>query len=338
MEDVRKAQLEQWGREQLVKAGQALPADARLVPVSDDASFRRYFRFDSGAPGRVFVDAPPTHEDNPSYVLIAKALGDHALSCPEVIAVDYDLGFLVVSDLGNARYLSVITAEPDRRDELYHDALVAMADMQATDCELPRYDATRLLDEMNLFQEWLLPGLLELEIRQEDAAMLEQVKSQMIESAVAQPQVFVHRDYHSRNLMVLEAGNPGILDFQDAVIGPLTYDLVSLYKDCYYRFEREEVEHAVAAYLAMVQSKGLAQGVIDAEFLRWFDLMGIQRHLKCAGIFARLYLRDGKPGYLGDIPLVVDYLIEAARLYPECQDLAGFLETEIRPRVARFSR
>lgn len=336
MEDMRAARLEAWAREQLAGSGINPPARAELLPVSTDAGFRRYFRFSEGAAGRIFVDAPPQQENNEAYTLIARVLGNSGLNCPAVFAVDYENGFLVVSDLGDDRYLDVITRQPDRRDQLYRNALAAMARMQAIRCELPAYDAGLLREEMSLFEDWFLTGLLELEVKPDEREGFERVKSLLVSSAMSQPRAFVHRDYHSRNLMVTDRNTPGILDFQDAVLGPITYDLVSLYKDCYYRFERTTVTAAVFEYLRLL--RGALGDVSEERFLRWFDLMGVQRHLKCAGIFSRLRLRDGKSGYLGDIPLVISYLIEACDMYDELSVLGEFLKARVRPLISRFAR
>lgn len=330
MKDVRVKALSDWAR--AVAPGESLPADASLTPVSDDASFRRYFRFDRGAEGLVFVDAPPEHEDNPSFVMIAGALKSQGLVCPEVFAVDYDQGFLVISDLGDTVYQDVILTQPERIEALYDDALNALLTMMDVQCDLPAYDQTRLLAEMSLFDDWFLDRQLGIELDAATREMLQQAYHFLIDSALSQPSVFVHRDYHCRNLMVQTCGGPGIIDFQDAVNGPVTYDLVSLFKDCYHRFDREYVVAQVLRFTDLLESSGRLPA--GAPVLRWFDLMGAQRHLKCAGIFSRLNLRDGKPDYLHDIPLVVSYLDEVCGLYSELGALRRLLQDQVIPRLS----
>lgn len=347
MKDVRAEALAVWARslETAVNQGVGIPENAVLLPVSDDASFRRYFRF-HGAPvegsddqatqldlGLVFVDAPPEHEDNESFLKISNALTSAGLHCPRVVAHDLQQGFLAVTDLGDRLYLDVVTTEPARISQLYEDAAAGILRMMRVDCDLPAYDSNKLHDEMSLFDEWFLARQLQLDVSVDERAMLANVYAYLSSRALEQPVAFVHRDYHCRNLMVVTDNPPGVIDFQDAVIGPVTYDLVSLYKDCYYRFDRADVERAVENF-----HRGLvAEGVVDAEapVLEWFDLMGVQRHLKCAGIFSRLNLRDGKPGYLKDIPLVIDYLCEAAEMYPALAELSDFLKAQVVPALVR---
>ena len=332
MNDLRKTGLATWAKTILAGQGSTLPAAASLVSVSDDASFRRYFRLSTAAPGLVLVDAPPLHEDNESWVRIARALHDQGLSCPAIHAVNLDEGYLIISDLGDNRYLDVMTAQPDRIQTLMQEATAALLSMQALSLDdLPSYDAKRLNDEMNLFDEWFLPRLLGLELDSSTETCLQETKTLLTANALAQPQVFVHRDFHSRNLMVLDQAGPGIIDFQDAVLGPITYDLVSLYKDCYYRLPRQAVVAAVADFQGQLQN--LPEECDPGCFLKWFDLMGVQRHLKCAGIFSRLCLRDGKPNYLDDLPLVLDYLLEACTLYDDLAPLGELLSSRVMPQM-----
>ena len=214
---------------------------------------------------------------------------------------------------------------------LYGDAIQAILKLLPVTCELPRYDAGRLKAEMSLFREWFLEGQLGLNVNADVAQMLDEAYECLVSSALEQPTGFVHRDFHCRNLMVDAAQNPGIIDFQDAVVGPVTYDLVSLYKDCYYQFDRHLVEQVVDDFRQQLAGRGLVAP--DVPMLRWFDLMGAQRHLKCLGIFSRLNLRDGKPGYLADIPLVIEYLVETSAIYPELERLHNWLLAEVMPRV-----
>jgi aminoglycoside/choline kinase family phosphotransferase len=328
--DDRVAGLAEWARANVLNAD--IPKSAVLVPVSDDASFRRYFRFSEGGAGLVFVDAPPEHEDNESFVKISAALCEAGLNCPEVKAFDYSLGYLAVTDLGDRLYLDELMENPSAMPSLYGEAIGAILKLLPVTCELPSYDAQKLKAEMSLFNEWFLEGQLGLNVNSDLAQMLDEVYECLVSSALEQPVGFVHRDFHCRNLMVEAAANPGIIDFQDAVFGPVTYDLVSLYKDCYYRFDRNLVEQVVEDFRLQLAGQGLVAS--DVPMLRWFDLMGAQRHLKCLGIFSRLNLRDGKPGYLADIPLVVDYLFETSAIYPELERFHKWLLAEIMPRVS----
>lgn len=325
--DKRAQALTAWARS--TDQGSRIPAGAQLVPVSDDASFRRYFRFTQGARGLLFVDAPPEHEDNESFTRISAAMIAAGLGCPQVLAVDYDSGFMMITDLGDRVYLSEIRRDPSLVGPLYDDAVSAIIRMIGVECDLPPYDETRLREEMALFHEWFLPRQLGLTVDAGTRAMLQDVYDYLAGSALAQPTGFVHRDYHSRNLLVTDSNNPGIIDFQDAVTGPVTYDLVSLYKDCYYRFDRAVVELKVARFAGQLVGAGLVRAADPV--LAWFDLMGAQRHLKCAGIFSRLNLRDGKPGYLGDIPLVIDYLLEVSTLYEPLNIFGEWLRRDIVP-------
>ncbi len=306
-----------------------------ITPVSDDASFRRYFRVTPVGNGQRFIvmDAPPDKEDVTPFIDIAERLRGVGLNAPRVHARDEARGFLLLDDFADRQYLGELNDESVER--LYGDALGALAVMQAcvSSDGLPEYDATRLRAEMQLFPDWLLDRQLGLKLDDEDQKRLDAVFDLLVENALAQPRVFVHRDYHSRNLMRLEKANPGILDFQDAVNGPLTYDLVSLLRDCYVRWPRERVVDWAWGYFDLAVQSGILREENEQYFLRWFDLMGMQRQLKAAGIFARLNLRDGKPGYLGDIPRTLGYIVEVAPDYPELAAFGAWLEGSVLPRL-----
>jgi len=301
--------------------------DVALVPASSDASFRRYFRICHGNDSRILMDAPPEQEDCRPFIHVSGLLQQLGLHVPEVLASDLQQGFLLLSDLGSHCYLEAL--DDTTVDRLYGDAMGALLALQSCvtpDCGLPDYDRDLLLAEMELFRDWLLLRHLGIEPDATQAAALEACFSRLADSALAQPQVCVHRDYHSRNLMVCDRHNPGILDFQDAVIGPVTYDLVSLLRDCYIAWPRERVEDWVAGYFELARQSGILrreQGS-EADFLRWFDWMGVQRHLKAAGIFARLNHRDGKSGYLADIPRTLAYVTEVCARYPELAVVGEF--------------
>jgi aminoglycoside/choline kinase family phosphotransferase len=308
----------------------------RIEPASGDASFRRYFRatLPNGS-CLIAMDAPPSREDCRPFVAVAEALEKVGLHVPHIHAQDLAHGFLLVEDLGDTQFLDVLTEAS--ADRLYGDALGALVAMQACGsvAGLPPYDRGLLVDELELFRQWLCAKHLGLTLGNDDHRMLDDVFDVLVENALGQPAVFVHRDYHSRNLMVTRSPNPGILDFQDAVVGPVTYDLVSLLKDAYVRWPLARVEEWAWGYFQLAVQSGVLQPAHEHSFQRWFDLMGVQRHVKVAGIFARLFRRDGKSGYLRDIPLVLDYILEVAPRYAELGGLARLLEQRVTPKLTR---
>lgn len=306
-----------------------LPAPLeRIAPASSDASFRRYFRVWYDGETRIVMDAPPDKEDCRPFVAVAQALRSLGLNAPQVLAEDFDQGLLLLTDLGSRQYLSELNT--GNVSSLYGDALDALAHLQtggdANSPLLPPYDSALLHREMELFRDWFLGRLLGFDLNEDEHRALDHAFGLLADNALEQPRVWVHRDYHSRNLMVTEADNPGVLDFQDAVVGAVTYDLVSLLRDCYIAWPREQVEEWALTYRARLRALGM-RGLEDAgQFLRWFDLMGVQRHLKATGIFARLYLRDGKSGYLPDIPRTLGYILAVAPRYPELAALHQLLQ------------
>jgi len=301
-----------------------------LRPASVDASFRRYFRVSAGGESFIAMDAPPEKEDSRPYVAIAQRLHALGLNVPRILEQDLAQGFLLLSDLGDRLYLPHLSEATVER--LYGDALGALVVLQtgtftadAAGFFLPDYSEALLLREMELFRDWYLGRHLGLSLNRAQSRVLEQVFEILIRSARAQPQAWVHRDYHSRNLLITGYNNPGIVDFQDAVLGPVTYDLVSLLRDCYIAWPRERVEEWAKGYYTLALESGIPVGEDEAQFLTWFDLMGVQRHLKASGIFARLYHRDGKPGYLPDIPRTLGYVIDVAARRAELEPLAALL-------------
>ncbi len=298
-----------------------------ITPASSDASFRRYFRIRAGDASWIGMDAPPGREDLGPFIRIARRFGALGLHVPDVLTADTEAGFALLTDLGDRPYLGELNERT--ADRLYGDALGALIVLQggafAEPDFLPPYDAARLRQEMELFPEWYLERYLGYRMTADDRGLLETCFASLVAAAQAQPQLWVHRDYHSRNLLVSERHNPGILDFQDAVLGPITYDLVSLLKDCYIAWPRARVVDWVRGYAELSRESGLHRCEDDALFVEWFDRMGIQRHIKVAGIFARLHLRDGKPGYLRDIPLTMRYLQDTTALYPDLEGLNRFL-------------
>ena len=306
-----------------------------LAPASADASFRRYFRatFADGQT-RIVMDAPPQHEDCRPFLHIAKLFEDAGTNVPHVYAQDIEQGFLLLSDLGNTTYLQALTAANARG--LYEAATDSLIKIQLASRknELPPYDEALLLREMRLFPEWYIDKHLNFTLNESQKNKLESVFARIIADNLAQPRVYVHRDYHSRNLMKLEYNNPGILDFQDAVYGPITYDLASLFKDAYVHWEEAEIIDWLARYWETARKAGLPVNKDFSEFYRDYEWMGVQRHLKVLGIFARLYHRDGKDGYLKDLPLVMSYLRAACARYADLKPLLILLD-EMEARIAK---
>ena len=316
----RTQQLEQW-------LAQVLDQPYTLTTASADASFRRYFRVHLPQQTLIAMDAPPPQEDCRPFVNVAKLLLDAGLNVPKVIAQDVSQGFLLLSDLGNDTYLSQLNA--GNAKTLYGDACQALIKMQlATDQQaFPLYDAALLMRELQLFPEWYVAKHLGKTLSADQQAVLDKTFAQLIDNILQQPQVAVHRDYHSRNLMVTAENNPGVLDFQDAVIGAITYDLASLFKDAYIRWEEEDLMDWVVRYWQAAKKAGLPVNEDFGAFYKDFEWMGIQRHIKVLGIFARLYHRDGKDGYLKDMPLVMQYLQAACERYVELRPFLRLLQT-----------
>jgi aminoglycoside/choline kinase family phosphotransferase len=311
-------------------------ADYDIAPASADASFRRYFRVTrAGQPPLIVMDAPPGREDVEPYVRVASMLQQIGVNAPRVLERSAD-GFLLLSDLGTRMYLTELS-QPGRADALYADAIDALVTLQARGAsaapQLPPYDVKLLRLEMSLFPDWLLQRHLGLTLSGHEAAVLDAAMDALVANALGQPQVFVHRDYHSRNLMVCPEANPGILDFQDAVRGGLTYDLVSLLRDSYIAWPQERVAEWALQFRRKAAAAGLDTGRDDAQFLRWFDLMGVQRQLKVGGIFARLWHRDGKPGYLADIPRTLQYAVGACTRHADFAELGALIEHRVLPAV-----
>ncbi|HEU0189207.1 MAG TPA: phosphotransferase [Gallionella sp.] len=362
----RLQQLTEWLHSQLPRE------TFTLAPASADASFRRYFRatFADGTT-RIIMDAPPQHEDCRPFLHIAKLFEDAGIHVPHVYAQDLQQGFLLLSDLGNTTYLQALNAGTAR--ELYGAATDALIKIQlaSRENELPPYDEALLLREMRLFPEWYVAKHLNITLTDKQHARLEEIFARIVANNLAQPRVYVHRDYHSRNLMYIETplsnslgettshstrlqtaaakslvipqagertnekGNflisPGILDFQDAVYGPITYDLASLFKDAYIRWEEAEIIDWLIRYWEKARKAGLPVADDFSVFYRDYEWMGVQRHLKVLGIFARLYHRDGKDGYLKDLPLVMAYLRAACVRYIDLKPLLNLLD-ELEPQ------
>ena len=316
--DPRLSQLKQWLQHEL-------KGNFTIEPASADASFRRYFRVHHKQHSVIAVDAPPDKEDNERFVLISKKLSAIGLNVPTVISHNFESGFLLLSDLGKTPYLQVLNE--GSVDQHYGEAINALVTMQtrANTQSLARYDQTLLRNEMQLFKDWFLNQHQQIILNREDDQTIETTFDFLQKSALEQPCFFVHRDYHSRNLMHCGKQPPGILDFQDAVLGPLTYDLASLLMDCYIQWPRAQVEKWLNTYRQRLITAGGPTIPID-QLTVWFDLMGMQRHLKAVGIFARLNHRDEKPAYLTDIPRTLSYIFQTCERYPALSNFLKLLE------------
>jgi aminoglycoside/choline kinase family phosphotransferase len=318
--DVRRDALERW----LTTLFQG--ARYSLTPASEDASFRRYWRvsFDDGR-SYVAMDAPPDKEDCRPFVRVARLLKDAGVHAPEVHAQDLGQGFLLLADLGTKTYLQEINN--DNAARLFSDATDALILWQlATRAgELPPYDEALLRRELNLFPEWYLSKHLRISLTEEQKQILEKIFQLLVKSALAQPAVYVHRDYMPRNLMLAQP-NPGVLDFQDAVHGPIAYDVVSLFRDAFVSWDEERVLDWCARYWEKAKRAGLPVNADFGEFWRSLEWMGLQRHLKVLGIFARINYRDGKPKYLEDTPRFISYARAVAERYQELRPLARLLD------------
>ncbi len=281
--------------------------DYSLAVASEDASFRSYYRLRQDDESWIVMDAPPDKEPCDNFVKVAKKLTGIRLSAPEIIHENYAQGFFLLTDFGNESYLQAL--KPENANGLYGDAKAAILQMQTRldAYDLPEYDEELLRNEMDLFKIWFLEKKLGIDFNQDQLGMWQMTVDTLVGNALEQPQVFVHRDFHSRNLMKLENRNPGILDFQDAVKGPITYDLVSLLRDCYIDWPEPQVDQWVLDFYDFAVLEHL-QDVTASQFMRWFNLMGAQRHLKAIGIFSRLSQRDGKHQFLEDIPRTLNYL------------------------------
>ncbi|MEO7773613.1 MAG: phosphotransferase [Steroidobacteraceae bacterium] len=333
--DSRLELLEHWLKDELRWNYQ------RIAPASADASFRRYFRIWRDEGTFIVMDAPPDKEDLPAYLRVTKLLHDCDVHVPLVHESDTGRGLALLEDLGSMPYLSRLTAGADA-DALYGDALRALAAIQLRGREgaasLPPYDREVLLREMQLLPDWFCDRHLQQPLDTAGRAVFDATGELLIADALSQPQVLVHRDYHSRNLMVTRARSPGIIDFQDALNGPVGYDLVSILKDCYIAWPRARVTAWVREYRQLLLAGGADAGTDDAQFLRWFDFIGLQRHIKVLGIFARLFWRDGKPAYLGDLPRTLDYVRDTAARYPELADFALLVERSFAPQLAQANQ
>ncbi len=328
-------------------------ADFELSPASADASFRRYFRLQrtDGSASLIVMDAPPAQEDIRPWLAVGKLFAASGANVPHVLAADAEQGFVLMNDFGSTTYLQALKAAtageaPDQADHLhqaahlYADALGALLAIQAASQPgvLPEYDDALLRRELQLFPDWYIDRHLGITLSAQEQATLQTAFDRIVAVNLAEPKVFVHRDFHARNLMHLAAkdqANPGIIDFQDAVYGPISYDLVSLFKDAYIRWEEDFVLDLLIRYWEMARQLGLPVRSQFDDFHRDFEWMGVQRHLKVLGIFARLYHRDGKDGYLADMPRVMHYLRQTCKRWRELGPLYKLLD-RLEPENVQF--
>jgi len=327
MTDSRLNTLRNWLK--ALEASWQLDLDS-LMPASADASFRRYFRIRSKNPNfgtLIVMDAPPQHEPLDAFMKVDLLLSEAGLNVPKILEQNIVEGFLLLNDLGTKTYLAELNTET--ADQLYKDATHALVLMQMASKPdvLPNYDEALLQRELDLFPEWYLKKHLNLTLNKQQEEQLKKSFELIIENNLAQAKVYVHRDYHSRNLMLTEKNNPGVIDFQDAVYGPITYDASSLWRDAYIAWPEERVIDWVIKFWEEGRKAGLPMSNDFGQFYRDFEWMGLQRHLKVLGIFARLFHRDGKDSYLKDIPLVLEYAIATANRYIELKPLARILES-----------
>jgi aminoglycoside/choline kinase family phosphotransferase len=308
--------------------------EIRLEPASGDASFRRYFRVTGGEKSLVLMDAPPDREDCAPFIAVAGLLRDAGVHVPEILARDLEQGFVLLEDLGEQAYLDVLRQQS--ANALYADALDTLVTMQSRvpPTSVPPYAPELVMGELELFSHWFLGRHLGIRLSPHTRRRLDGVCAYLREHFLRQPRVFVHRDYHSRNLMRCETGNPGVLDFQDAVAGPAVYDPVSLFRDVYLEWPREQVRDWLIRYHRLALDADIALDADVDGFLRDVDMVGAQRHLKVAGIFCRLYHRDAKSAYLRDIPLTLRYLVDECARHAELEPVAEiFVELDLPQRL-----
>lgn len=327
MNDIRFDTLHHWLQTTLKKQ------DWTITPLAGDASFRRYFRVQLPDRSLVAMDAPPEKENIKPFIAIALAFTKLGIHVPEIIAMNLEQGFLLLSDLGDNLYSTLLNN--DNAEQLYGDALDTLQRIQTCqeiiDNPLPDFDQVLILREWNLFVEWALKKHWQTDLNTHNQHMLSNTLEFLTQEFLAQPKICVHRDYHSRNLLWLDNHTVGVLDFQDAVWGPITYDALSLLRDCYIAWPRVQVEKWALLSYQRAREDNLLPHISGEQFIRWFDLLGIQRHLKCLGIFARLNHLYNKPNYLKDMPRTLNYILQVSEHYPELKEFRAFLQMYSEP-------
>lgn len=333
MVDQRLLQLDKW-LQRILKGEQYT-----LKPLVTDASFRRYFRVHQNGETYVVMDAPIDKENPLPFMKVGLALAKLGIKVPLIFANDLEQGFLLLSDLGDCLYLQALTN--GNADVLYQRAIDTLLTIQTCqqvpDFDLPTFDKDFINQELTLFAEWFLIKQLRLNLSAKEQQLLQETFENIAAVIGSQPQIFIHRDYHSRNLMLLDDNQVGVLDFQDAMWGPCTYDIVSLLRDCYVTWPNEQVRAWALFYQRKAHQAKIIDLCDDEQFLYWFDWTGIQRHMKAIGIFARLNLRDNKSLYLSDIPRALTYILETANNYPELEHFKCFLQNKVLPELPKLS-
>ncbi len=328
-EHKRRDQLADWVLNELSLEGfsrGALP----LKPVSNDASFRKYYRVQGPQGSLIAVDSPPEKEDNKAFIAIAEQWRHAGINVPIVHAYDLDNGFMLLEDFGDQLLLNSLNEQTV--EGLYHRSFNLLHDIQSQPSGLlPLYDEKLLRFELSLYPDWFLQQFMGLNLEKNEKKAFEDLFDLLVSSALEQPRVTIHRDFHSRNLMLLPEGKLGVIDFQGALNGPVLYDAVSLLKDCYQSWPKEKVKNWLLEYADGVSPLDTAS---PPQILKWFDWIGLQRHLKCLGIFSRLWLRDGRASYLGDIPKTLEYVLAVCRAYPELEAHSLWLETRVLPSLS----
>jgi aminoglycoside/choline kinase family phosphotransferase len=339
--NITEVELQSWIQSELSHhANIQCPQSLSIDLLRGDAGLRQYYRLNT-QPALLAVSAPHQEGNSESaqyFAEMATTLIQEGIPAPQIIGLETSKNFLLLEDFGQESFLSKLN--DDSVDLLYGEALMLLLRMQQipqSTFDLPVYDETLLLEEMLLFKSWFVEKLLDYQLSDTENKVIDQVFTFLTNQALSQPQVFVHRDYHSRNLMYREGESPGVIDFQDAVWGPITYDLVSLLKDCYIRWPQEQVNRWLNSYGNMAIDSGIMPAISEKQWQCWFDTMGMQRHIKVLGIFSRLYLRDGKSAYLKDLPLVWHYLMSAAKNYKETQDFCHWCTTTLLPLTEKHN-
>ena len=326
LNDSRQAQLITWLNHVFTES------EITLVAMSGDAGFRRYFRFTANNQAYIAVDSPAQWCNNSAFVAIQQRFAEAQIQVPVIVAEDEAAGFFCLSDLGDVLLSDIVTERT--MEELYQQAIDILPTLSSLECnDLPEFDGEFVQRELTIFTEWLVNKHLSLTLSEQEQQQLAQCFSVLTASALAQPQVLMHRDFHSRNIMQTN-GQLAVIDFQDAVKGPITYDIVSLLRDCYLKWPNEQVLSLFSYFITLQASQHHLANITAEQWQKWFDLMGLQRHLKASGIFARLHHRDNKPNYLKDIPLTLSYIVDISQQYSELAFLGTLVSQRVLPALS----
>jgi len=326
LHDIRRLRLQQW------LADQFMIPPPQIKSMNGDAGFRRYFRFELNNENLIAVDSPSDKCNNAAFITVQKCLIARGIRVPKIVAINEDLGFFCLSDLGDNLLADNLSL--DTMAELYQQAIALLPQVATMQKDsLPCYDREFIQLELSIFVEWLLGQHLDITLTPKQKSDLQQSFDVLIVNAIEQPQVSMHRDFHSRNLMCLANDELGVIDFQDAVVGPITYDVVSLLRDCYVKWPTVAVDNLFTSFCQLMTEQLSLPQYSSEQWQRWFDLMGLQRHIKASGIFARLFHRDNKTSYLKDIPLTLSYIVDISKKYPELQFLHYLVNDVVLPAL-----